>query len=138
MREKRLLERLRAIDQHPEWRGESDPKTAIASVLSHLGRILNTHQGSALTAPDLGMPDFTSIAGSLSADSLPEMAETIAQVIVKYEPRLTDVKVEFETLPDRPFMIAFKLSAKLRVENHEMPVIFETMLDSDGHITVVE
>ena len=138
MQGKRLLERLRAIDQHPEWRGESDPKMAIASVLKHLGHILNTHQGSALTAPDLGMPDFTSISGSLSADSLPEMAETITQVIARYEPRLTGVRVDFEAHPDKSAMIAFKLTAKVRVDNREMPVIFETMLDSDGHITVVE
>jgi type VI secretion system protein len=138
MRGKRLLERLQAIDEHPEWRGQSDPGTAIASVLKHLGQILNTHQGSALTAPDLGMPDFTRITGSLSADSLPEMAETISRVITRYEPRLTGVKVDFESQPDNPFMITFKLTARVRVENREMPVSFATVLDSDGHMTVVE
>ncbi len=138
MREKRLLERLRAIDENPDWRGETDPQTAIASVLEHLGKILNTRQGSAPIATDLGMPDFTSITGSLTADSMPEMAETLTQVILDFEPRLSDVRVTFEPEMDKPFMAGFKLSAKVRVDKEEIPVVFETLLNSDGHITVTE
>ena len=138
MQEKRLLERLRAIDQNPDWRGESDPKIAIASVLTHLDKMLNTRQGSTPIATDLGMPDFTSLARSLNADSLPEMEEIITSVITKYEPRLADVKVDFEPQADRPFMIGFKLRAKVRIENREIPVVFETVLNPDGHITVLE
>ncbi len=138
MREKRLLERLRAMDQFPDWRGESDPRTAIASVIDHLIKILNTRQGSAPTAPDLGMPDFTSLVGSLDADSLPEMEQTLTQVITRYEPRLTAVQVDFEPQPDKPFMVAFRLAAKVRLDAREVPVVFETVLDSDGHITIME
>jgi type VI secretion system protein len=101
-------------------------------------KILNMRQGSAPIATDLGMPDFTSIAGSLNADSLPEMEEALTRVITKYEPRLAGVKVNFEPQQDRPFMIAFKLAARVRVEGREMPVVFETVLNSDGHITVLE
>ena len=82
MREKRLLERLRAIEQDPDWRGESDPKAAVASVLGHLGKILNTRQGSAPIAPDFGVPDFTAIASSFGLDSVPEIEEAISNVIV--------------------------------------------------------
>lgn len=138
MRGKRLLERLREMDQHPDWRGESDPQTIVVSVLEHLGKILNTRQGSTPIAMDLGMPDFTSLAGSLTADSLPEMEQTLTEVITKYEPRLSDVKVDFEPQAGTSFMIGFKLAAKVRVENNEMPVVFETLLNSDGHITVME
>jgi type VI secretion system protein len=138
MREKRLLERLRAIEEDPDWRGESDPKIAVSSVLDHLGKILNTRQGSAQIAADYGVPDFTSIASSFGTDSLPEIEEAIAKVITKYEPRLVNVKVNFEPRLDRPFMIAFKLMARVRVEGREMPVVFETILNPDGHITVME
>ena len=138
MREKRLLERVRAIDEDPDWRGETDPKLAIASVLGHLGKILNTRQGSAPTATELGMPDFTSVTSSLSADTLPEMAETISRVITQYEPRLTDVKVDVDTRNEKSFMVGFKLAAKVRVDDKEIPVVFETVLNSDGHISVLE
>ena len=138
MREKRLLERLRSIEADPDWRGETDPKIAISSVLDHLGKILNTRQGSAPIAEDYGVPDFSSIASSFGTDSLPEIEDAISKVITKYEPRLVGVKVHFEPRPDKPFMIAFKLMARVRVEGREMPVVFETVLNPDGHITVVE
>ena len=138
MREKRLLERLRASEADPDWRGETDPKIAISSVLDHLGKILNTRQGSAPIAEDYGVPDFTSIASSFGTDSLPEIEDAISKVITKYEPRLVGVKVHFEPRPDKPFMIAFKLMARVRVEGREMPVVFETVLNPDGHITVLE
>lgn len=138
MREKRLLERLRAIEQDPDWRGETDPKIAISSVLDHMAKILNTRQGSAPIAADYGVPDFSSIASSFGTDSLPEIEDAIGKVIGKYEPRLVNVKVNFEPRADRPFMIAFKLTANVRVEGREMPVVFETVLNPDGHITVKE
>lgn len=138
MREKRLLERLRAIEQDPEWRGESDPKIAIGSVLDHLGKILNTRQGSAPIAADYGVPDFTSLASAYDTDTLPEIEEAIGKVITKYEPRLVGAQVNFAPKPERPFMIAFRLAARVRVEDREMPVVFETVLNPDGHITILE
>lgn len=138
MREKRLLERLRAMEQNPDWRGESDPGQAVASVLDHLGKILNTRQGSAPISPDLGMPDFTSLSGLMGEKALPQMEAVLTQVIHRYEPRLVDVHAHFDPRPDRPFLIAFKLVARVRVENLEMPVVFETVLNPDGRITVLE
>ena len=138
MREKRLLERLRAIEKNPDWRGESDPKVAVSSVLDHLGKILNTRQGSAPIADDYGMPDFTGMAVSFGPDSLPEIEQIISNVVDKYEPRLGAVKAVFEPRPESPFTVAFKLNATVRVEGREMPVVFETVLNPDGHITVLE
>ncbi len=138
MRERRLLERLRAIEDNPDWRGESEPKVAVSSVLEHLGKILNTRQGSTPIAEDYGMPDFTGIAASFGPDSLPEIEQAIAKVIGKYEPRLAGVDVVFEPKPESPFTIAFKLNARVNVEGREMPVVFETVLNPDGHITVLE
>ncbi len=138
MKEKRLMERLRAIEENPGWRGETDPKVAVLSVLDHLGKILNTRQGSAPIAEDYGMPDFTSIAVSYGSDSVPEIESAIAGVIGKYEPRLTSVSVGFEAKPESPFTITFKLSALVSVEGRQMPVVFETVLNPDGHITVQE
>ncbi len=138
MKEKRLLERLRAVEDNPGWRGESDPKAAVFSVLDHLAKILNTRQGSAPIAEDYGMPDFTGIAVSYGGDSMPEIETVIGRVIGKYEPRLASVSVSFEARPGSPFTMAFKLSAKVSVEGREMPVVFETVLNPDGHITVKE
>jgi type VI secretion system protein len=138
MRERRLLERLRAIEQDPNWRGESDPKGAVRSVLDHLGKILNTRQDSAPISPDLGVPDFTALASSFGTDSVPEIEEAITRVIRKYEPRLANIQVSFDARPDRAFSIAFKLTASIAVEGRQAPVVFETVLNPDGRISVLE
>ncbi|MDP0919634.1 hypothetical protein Q6272_31810, partial [Klebsiella pneumoniae] len=60
------------------------------------------------------------------------------KVISKYEPRLVGVKIKFEPRPDRTFMSAFNLTARVRVEGRDMPVVFESVLNPAGHITVLE
>lgn len=138
MREKRLLERLRAVELNPDLRGESDPTVAIQSVLSHVVKILNTRQGSAPIAQDFGVPDFTSIASTFGPDSVSQVEEAIIQVIQKYEPRLTGVQVVFDPQPDKPFALAFKLVAQLAADGQQTPVVFETILNPDGRIMVLE
>lgn len=138
MREKRLLERLRAVELDPDWRGGADPAAALQSVLGHIGQILNTRQGSAPIAADFGVPDFTSIASTFGADSVAQVEQAIVQVIQRYEPRLRAVQVVFDPQPDRPFALAFKLQAQLAAEGQETPVVFETILNPDGRIMVLE
>lgn len=138
MREKRLLERLRAVELDPDWRGGSDPAAAVQSVIGHIGKILNTRQGSAPIAEDFGVPDFTSIASTFGADSVAQVEEAITKVIQKYEPRLKEVQLTFEPQPDKPFALAFKLQAQLAAEGQKHPVVFETILNPDGRIMVLE
>lgn len=138
MREKRLLERLRAVDLDPDWRGGADQAAALNSVLSHIVRILNTRQGSAPISQDYGVPDFTSLATSFGSETVSQVEGAILNVIRKYEPRLTGVQVSFEPQQDKPFALAFKLSAQLATEGQKTPVVFETILNPDGRITVLE
>ncbi|MGE4263169.1 MAG: type VI secretion system baseplate subunit TssE [Desulfovibrio sp.] len=138
MREKRLLERLRAVELDPDLRGVSDPAVAIQSVLGHVVKILNTRQGSAPIAQDFGVPDFTSIASSFGVESVAQIEEAITRVIQKYEPRLTGVQLSFEPQADKPFSLAFKLVAQLAGEGRQTPVVFETILNPDGRIMVLE
>ncbi|SNR89753.1 type VI secretion system protein [Humidesulfovibrio mexicanus] len=138
MREKRLLERLRAVELNPDWRGGADPAAGVRSVLEHIAKMLNTRQGSAPIAQDYGVPDFTSIASTFGAESVGQVEEAITAVILRYEPRLSGVKVSFEPQADRPFSLAFRLSARLTGEGRQTPVVFETILNPDGRITVME
>jgi type VI secretion system protein len=138
MREKRLLERLRAVELNPDLRGESDPVVAIQSVLGHVVKILNTRQGSAPIAQDFGVPDFTAIASSFGMESVAQIEEAITRVIQKYEPRLAEVRVSFEPQSDKSFSLAFKLVARLAGEGRQTPVVFETILNPDGRIMVME
>ena len=127
------------MEQDPDRRDVADPVQVVKSVLAHLRRILNTRQGSAQIAPDFGVPDFTSMIGASGlVDSVRDIEASMTEVILKYEPRLQGVKLAFIPDEDSPLALLFKLQAKLKLENQDMPVVFETVLDPDGRIAVKE
>lgn len=136
MREYRLLERVRNMELDPDRRGSADPKVMLDSVLHHVQMILNTKQGAVPIAPDYGVPDFTDIAGSYASDAIQQMEEDITAVIAKYEPRLIDPHLEFEPQQDDVLALRFRIMGKLALEGQDFPVIFESVVQSDGKITI--
>lgn len=136
MNEQRLLERIRFMEKDPDWRDAAEPGQVVKSILGHLRMILNTRQGNAQIAPDFGVPDFTSMIGATGLDAVRDIEESMTEVILKYEPRLENVRIEFIPEDDMPLSLQFKLQAKLKLEGQDMPVVFETVLDPDGRIMV--
>ncbi|MFW5836837.1 MAG: type VI secretion system baseplate subunit TssE [Desulfovibrionaceae bacterium] len=138
MREDRLLERIRYIEDHPDQRGLSDQGRVVDSIMAHLRKILNTRQGSALIAEDYGVPDFTDLASNFGLDAIPDIERSINQTILKYEPRLTNVRVTYVPQTTDELAVPFKLEAEIRLENRVVPVVFETVLEADGRIRIKE
>ncbi|WP_027722041.1 type VI secretion system baseplate subunit TssE [Maridesulfovibrio zosterae] len=138
MNEQRLLERIRFMEQDPDRRDVAEPGQVVKSILNYLRMILNTRQGNAQIAPDFGVPDFTSMIGATGLDAVRDIEESMTEVILKYEPRLENVKIEFIPDEDMPLSLQFKLQAKLALEGHDMPVVFETVLDPDGRINIID
>ncbi|OEU65443.1 MAG: Type VI secretion system lysozyme-related protein [Desulfovibrio sp. S3730MH75] len=136
MNEQRLLERIRFMEEDPDWRDAAEPGQVVQSILGHLRMILNTRQGNAQIAPDYGVPDFTSMIGATGLDAVRDIEESMTEVILKYEPRLENVNIQFIPEDDMPLSLQFKLQAKLKLEGQDMPVVFETVLDPDGRIMV--
>lgn len=136
MKEYRLLERIRNIQKDPERRGGSDPNAMLNSVLQHVQMILNTKQGAVPIDPDYGVPDFTDIAGSYASDAVQIMEDSISKVINKFEPRLSDARVEFEEQQEDVLALKFRIVGKLALEGQDFPVVFESVVQSDGKITV--
>lgn len=136
MNEQRLLERIRITEQDPDSRDSVEPGMVIKSILDYLRNILNTRQGNAQIAPDFGVPDFTSMIGSTGLDAVRDIEASMTKVILKYEPRLENVKIEFIPDTETPLSLQFKLRAKIALEGQDMPVVFETVLDPNGHISV--
>jgi len=136
MREYRLLERVRNMELNPDRRSSADPNVMLTSVLHHVQNILNTRQGSVPIAPDYGVPDFTDIAGSYASDSIQQMEESITAVIAKFEPRLVEPLLEFEEQQDDVLAIRFRIKGTLAVEGQDFPVVFESVVQSDGKITI--
>jgi type VI secretion system protein len=134
MREKRLLERIRAWEEEPSLRGREDPGRVIDSVVAHLTRILNTRQGNVPIADDYGIPDFLDILHGFP-DSVRDIERTIKLAIQKYEPRLQAVRVTFSPQEEDIFSLRFQIAARLAGESRRQ-VFLETTVDSDGKIDV--
>ena len=136
IKKERLLERIRKMEENPERRLDVDSGTIVNSVLEHLLRVLNTKKGSVEIDPEYGVPDLTNISSSFSSESIPELEAAIKSVIVKYEPRLKDVAVHFRTQQDDLLALRFSISAKLILDEKGKPIVFETIVDSDGQVKV--
>jgi type VI secretion system protein len=135
MREQRLLERIGARQQAPEKRSREDPRRAIDSVLIHLQRILNTRQGSVPIGHDYGVPDFTDLATAYP-DGVRDFEKSIRKTIQKYEPRLKAVQVRFVPAEDDLLALRFQITGKLATEDYKEPVVFQSVVGSDGKITL--
>ena len=135
MREHRLLERIRCWKREPDRRSKEDPGLTIDSVLMHLQRILNTRQGSVPIAEDYGVPDFTSFLDAYP-DSLRDFERSIRQSIQKYEPRLKAIRVSFVLDEEDPLSLRFQIVGKLITKDYKDPVRFESVVGSDGRISI--
>ena len=133
----RLLERLRLYEENPDYRGMWNVDTVKASVLNHLNSLLNTRQGSAMIAVDLGMPDFTNMVRSFDDMTCDTLAADIKAVLEKYEPRLTGVRIEVLPRDDKVLKMKFKIEGKLRLSRGNMEISFETIVDPEGKIELV-
>ena len=111
-----------------------DPNVMIGSVMRHLQKILNTRQGSAPIDDDYGMPDFTDLAVTFSTESVKDLSRSIKKVINKYEPRLSGIRVEAMPLGEHVLELHFKIEGKLKIDQAEVPVAFDTYVSPDGRI----
>ncbi|RLB43297.1 MAG: type VI secretion system baseplate subunit TssE [Deltaproteobacteria bacterium] len=133
MREERLLERIRNWKKHPERRAKQDPKRLTDSVLNHLQKILNTRHGTVPIAEDFGIPDFTEFANNYP-DSLRGIERAIRNTILRYEPRLKAVRVNFLPQEEDVLTLRFQIIAKIATDEINLPVMFESIVDSEGKI----
>ena len=135
MREERLLERIGSWSRDPGRRTREDPERTIDSVLKHLQRMLNTRQGSVPIAEDYGVCDFTDFACAYP-DSIRDFERSIRQTIQKFEPRLKAVRVSLIPSDEDLLSLRFHIVARLATDEKNIPVLFESVLDSDGKISI--
>ncbi len=135
MREARLLERIRKREQDPLRRESEDPSKVIDSIQAHLKQILNTRQGNVPISEEYGTPDFTEFLTDYP-QSLRGFERAIRQTIIQYEPRLRAVRVAFTPQEDDRLVVKFQIHAKLSATDANTSVLFESLLDSDGQISI--
>ncbi|SEM60551.1 type VI secretion system protein [Pseudomonas sp. ok272] len=115
--------------------GSRREASAMASVASHLAKMLSTRAGSVQTLSDYGLPDLNDLRLSLH-DALNQARGAIEDFIEAYEPRLSGVRVV--ALPrDRDHLrLAFSIEGLLEVDGLKRSVSFTALLDGSGQVQV--
>jgi len=136
MYEERLLERIADLEAPSGRRKGTGVSRAVDSIIRHLQRMMNTRQGSVPIAEDYGVPDMTNFPAQDLAGAGKDIAGAIRDFIRTYEPRLDKVRVEFERRDENMLSLRFRLEGNLVREN-KIPVLFETVVDADGKVSVM-
>lgn len=133
-----LLQRLReAADPTSSGRSVYRGGDLEAIVVDHLQRMLNTRQGSSLTAPDYGVVELSELLHDFP-DSLGVMQRAIKNSILKYEPRLKNVQVRaVDPDPEHPMQLFFEITAQLVYpDGGRQPVRFSTSIDQSSNVSI--
>jgi type VI secretion system protein len=133
MNELTLLERLNRLDKSAGRPETLSPQEALErSLARHLSALLNTRRGSVPIAPDYGIGDVTDLGRSFTEESIHEFTSELERMILRYEPRLSKVRVSYAPRKDVPLAAFFDIEATIVTNYGEQVLRFETMLDATG------
>jgi type VI secretion system protein len=104
------------------------------SIIENLRMVLSTRQGSVQHLPDFGMPDILQLYFN-SGNSVEPIKKEIRNVILKYEPRIEDVKVHKAEFDPELMRISLRIISTIKdIQDKE---IFLTEFSSTGWTKVV-
>ncbi len=83
------------------------------SVVEHIQRLLETRKGSLVHLPDLGLPDIGDLFRRLPG-SANEIQAEMESLIGNYEPRMENVKVQFQEFDAARARVRFRVTGSLR------------------------
>jgi type VI secretion system protein ImpF len=98
------------------------PHEVEASIARELARLFNTRSRIAMselerssgTVVDYGIPDFSSLSPRRGEDR-EALERALAQSVAHYEPRLADVRVKVEAVPERGDVAAVTVSGNVTI-----------------------
>lgn len=91
-----------------------------SSIIENLRMVLSTRQGSVQHLPDFGMPDILQLYFN-SNNSIEPIKREIRNVILKYEPRISEVQVHKSDFDQESMKITLKVVATIRdIANKEI------------------
>ncbi|NLY28301.1 MAG: type VI secretion system baseplate subunit TssE [Alcaligenaceae bacterium] len=135
----RLLERLSALEDPGLTDGAPPDRQLRESVVQHLRRLLNTRAGSVPIDPGYGMPDMSNIAGSFALGTTEFLSEALIRQVSRYEPRLTDPRIEVEKENRDVITLRFALSgyvASGRGEAKKEPLAMTLRINATGQVFI--
>jgi len=126
---------LKRIQSQKPQQSMTDLNDLASEMQSQLNALLNTRQGSALIAEDYGIPDLNSVMHQ-SDDPLGHLERSFAQVVSDFEPRLEAPLVRAQRDEESAGRFQFAIEGELRFEQGVLPVLYHTVMTSNGHIQV--
>ena len=114
---------------------ENQTACEIASIKTHLDRLLNARQGSLAHLPNYGLPDVSAIYRGMPY-TVHDLAKAVKQCIETFEPRLLNVWVTPIAAKQHDCIIQLEISASLITGT---PIQFHTYFKSAGnaHVSTV-
>ncbi len=101
------------------------------SIRSNILRMFIARQGSVQALPDYGLPDLNDLTLS-RADLIKETCIGIEGCIRRYEPRLINVEVTHQALPESTFAVGLHITAlKYDTQGRLQPWHWDLVLDRD-------
>lgn len=137
MMRERLLKRFSRWEE-PTAAGfeEADTNALIESIKDDLEKLYNTKRGTVLIDEDFGIPDFSYMLNGYSAPDVGQILQQLHLQTKKYEPRLEALQVKFVEQNKFPGKLQFLISAKVNVNERELPVSVNAFLSDDGSVSL--
>lgn len=133
MRDKRLLERFIEAEERDELRaGRRVEERLIGSVVGHLSKLLNTRRGNAAIDPEYGLPDLTKLVATGADTEMPKVEALVQRVILKYEPRLSQVAVKLLGVAQDELSLRVELTGAIEHDGRRLPLRIRGLVTPEG------
>jgi type VI secretion system protein len=114
----------------------SNQQALMQSVKVNLQQMLNVREGSVSALPDYGMPDFNDLVYEFP-DAIYQLQVAIKRFLLKYEPRLDDVLVNYVPDSSQPLQLKYRVSVQIhqnrQAEDPQNDTFeFETVITGSG------
>lgn len=103
----------------------------ILSVMDNIQRILSSRRGAITHLEDYGLPDFSQVLQGLPA-SAHQLIDDITQTVLRYEPRLSEIKVSLLPAEAIGFL---RYSLTLKIESLG-EVEYQTEFTPEGRVVL--
>ncbi len=130
-----ILERMAKAGRQLAPSAVSDRNALKQSILSNLQNILNTRLGHAAAQPDLGTPPPNELIQDYPA-CIDRMHANIRACIIKYEPRLANVQVQYVHDANDVVSLHFQVLAQIADGVGRTPISFKTLVDKRGQVGI--
>ena len=112
------------------------PRNLAEAVQENLILLLNTRRGAIGHLPDYGMPDLADYYKSFP-DSLDDLGLAIQDTVIRYEPRLSGVRVKLEKTAHSVFQAVYTIQGTIfDMRGRPVEVKFQTVVSGSGETRV--